>query len=347
MEVSSVAPRTRVTVFLLILLTGGYVAFSAICPLVVVAGGGRSGGMRQCSVTAQVADSSLQIWQFFAGAFHAGGPACKVEGDPSRKFCRPAAAGDNNGTAPDTPHAGDGGAAAAPLVTFVIPTKKRATLERTLLSIREQTDPGWLAIVVCDGCSDDDGYSDPGVGAIMTGSSHSDDGGRVRVIKLERRIGQGSNSAGLVRNVGMAEVTTPWVGFVDDDDTVSPDYVRHLRADVHRHPLVKTVIFRMVGSNGFVLPPASHQVFLLSCVGISFALNMEMIRSNGLLFIPDAVEDFQMLLRVERVKPGVQMLLSSHVDYYVRMDPATAAAALAGGGAAAPISESLIVGCGG
>ena len=35
-------------------------------------------------------------------------------------------------------------------------------------------------------------------------------------------------SAGFVRNIGMSLVKTPWIGFLDDDDKLLPNYVESL-----------------------------------------------------------------------------------------------------------------------
>ena len=282
----------------------------------------------------------VQIWQLvdraIAGVWSSSSN-CPKDMPTTFKFCRLDTVDpglDKDGAA--TSIAGGPGSAAVPLVTFVIPTKQRATLGRTLLSIRRQSDPGWRAIVVCDGCSEST------VASLVSGEDAADH--RMRAIGLLRKAGRGRNSAGLVRNAGMAEVATPWVGFVDDDDTVSPDYVRDLRSAVHRYPRVKAVVFRMVKPDGFIVPPVSHEMFSLNCVGISFALDMGMVRTSGLWFIADPAEDYKLLHRVHSITPGVQMLLSSHVDYYVRTDPVTGGAMVRRWGPA--INESLIVGCG-
>jgi hypothetical protein len=39
------------------------------------------------------------------------------------------------------------------------------------------------------------------------------------------KAGLGNNSAGMVRNAAFQHVDTPWVAFVDDDDTLAPNYV--------------------------------------------------------------------------------------------------------------------------
>ena len=194
--------------------------------------------------------------------------------------------------------------ATPPLVTFVIPSKGRLTLRRTLESIYNQSDDGWRVIIVCDGlqvvvCPD-----------IQESENTS-------VIFTEKNLGVDRNSAGAVRNVGLSYVTTPWAGFVDDDDTVSFDYVRHLRNDSRRHPQVKTIIFRMMFENRRILPPPEAKWFVKNRVGISFAVNMQMMWSNNMQFIPSRIEDFDLLHRILQI-PNLEMLMSSHVAYYVR-----------------------------
>ena len=93
-------------------------------------------------------------------------------------------------------------------ITFIIPTIGRSTLRRTLQSLQDQTNQNFKCIVVFDGI-------DPTITV---------DDNRFKIIKTNK-LGQGRNSAGLVRNEGMKLVNTEWIGFVDDDDTLSNTYV--------------------------------------------------------------------------------------------------------------------------
>jgi len=93
---------------------------------------------------------------------------------------------------------------ASALVTFIIPTIGRPTLTKTLDSILNNTDPNWNAIVMFDGIQPTIGSNDP----------------RIRIYYMEKK-GR-LNHAGIVRNTAIQFATTPWIGFVDDDDAISP-----------------------------------------------------------------------------------------------------------------------------
>jgi hypothetical protein len=66
----------------------------------------------------------------------------------------------------------------------------------------------WNAIVVFDG--------------IEPTISESDE--RIKIIKNNKKEGEGRNHACKVRNFAYSFVNTEWIGFVDDDDTLN-DYV--------------------------------------------------------------------------------------------------------------------------
>lgn len=94
------------------------------------------------------------------------------------------------------------------LITFVIPTIGRETLKRTINSLKNLNIFNWKAVIVFDGI-------DPNI---------KDEDERIKIIKLEKKLGEGRNSAGNVRNHAYQFVDTPWIGFVDDDDTLNKYY---------------------------------------------------------------------------------------------------------------------------
>lgn len=193
------------------------------------------------------------------------------------------------------------------LVTLVIPTNGRATLNRTLESLQNQTDPAWRAVIVVDGA------------ATQAARLETVQDARFTVTHTGKKLGTGVNSAGEVRNVGLRLVRTPWTGFVDDDDTLSPTYVAALRSDSDHHPSVKTVVFRMYRADKGVLPSYKDQTLRLRHVGISFAVQTDFLQAHALSFRPSMTEDFDLLQRIHQLSDS--MLMSSHTSYYVRMKP--------------------------
>jgi len=181
------------------------------------------------------------------------------------------------------------------LITFIIPTIGRPTLQRTLDSIRANTNPSWKAIVMFDGV-------DPTV---------TSDDPRIQIHRMNK-IGM-VNYAARVRNHAITKASTPWIGFVDGDDIITPNYVSDLYSHLPSNPDV--VIFRMKDKNT-ILPPPDATRFVMNQVGISFCLKTELFTDQEIWFEPCSTEDFQLLNRLRSL--GKQIIISPHVNYHVR-----------------------------
>jgi glycosyltransferase involved in cell wall biosynthesis len=189
-------------------------------------------------------------------------------------------------------------------ITFIIPTIGRESLKNVIECLKKQTSPYWKAIIVFDGL-------DPNL-------TENDE--RIQMIQCEK-LGQ-HNSAGLVRNCGIEKVTTEWVGFIDDDDVITNDYVELFLKEIRYDTDV--IIFRMFSaetSSGFVeeinryLPrPNSENVFFGGELGISFAAK-KIIFDSGLHFVPSEKEDFEFL---QKVRNNFKLMASPYVTYFVR-----------------------------
>lgn len=181
-----------------------------------------------------------------------------------------------------------------PKITFIIPTIGRATLDRTINSLKEQNNPNWKAIVVFDGIELKDFKDD-----------------RVSSIKIPKTGIK--NHAGNVRNFGMEKVETEWIGFVDDDDTLSPDYVDKFEEELCVSPDLDCVIFRMFSDRG-ILPQPNDQTFKFCYVGISFAIK----KSINIKFKASQTEDFYYLKEIKN--NNGKIIISPYVTYFVRME---------------------------
>jgi hypothetical protein len=194
-----------------------------------------------------------------------------------------------------------------PVVTFVTPTKGRSTLNRTVESLLNQTNPRWKSIVVFDN------VTAPALPAAAELDS------RFNLMALQHKVGQGNNSAGIVRNLAMFKVTTQWVAFVDDDDTLAPEYVEWLIEEHKLDRSLDVIIFRMHQLNpdiaDRVLPPNTDMTFHPGRVGISFAMRANLFR-EGFRFNPHSGEDFILLNRLRRA--GKKLLIAPRIGYYVR-----------------------------
>ena len=179
-------------------------------------------------------------------------------------------------------------------VTFIIPTIGRETLSLTLQSLKNQTITNWKAIVIFDGIEPNISESDP----------------RITIIKTPIKLGQGYNSAGLVRNYGIKFVNTEWVAFVDDDDSITPNYIESFLSELWLDPDV--IIFRMTMDDR-VCPSIDSTNFFIKNVGISFAVKTELV--SKFIFIPSIEEDFEFLDKVRLKK--YKIVLSPYITYTV------------------------------
>lgn len=184
------------------------------------------------------------------------------------------------------------------LITFIIPTLNRPTLERTITSLINQNNPNWEAIVIFDGVEPIELSTDP----------------RIRSIQIAK-TGK-SNHAGEVRNQGIQQVKTEWIGFVDDDDYLSPDYVDCLDEEIKLNNNVEVVIFRMYHPiRAEVIPAPQHKNFLKCHVGISFSMKTSLFHA-GAQFKPGPTEDFDLLDSIRM--QGHKMVMSPYLTYWIR-----------------------------
>lgn len=163
-------------------------------------------------------------------------------------------------------------------VTFIIPSINRESLTRTINSLLKQTNNNWEAIVIYDG---------------VEGQEFNDE--RITTITIDKTgvIGQVHGEAGLVRNVGIRQATTEWIAFLDDDDSINPNYVETL---LFKYNSYDWVLWKMKYQNGLVLPINNQLVF--GNVGISFAYKKD--KFSDLLFKNNRNgEDFDFVKELE------------------------------------------------
>ena len=231
-------------------------------------------------------------------------------------------------------------------VTYIIPSKGRTSIDATLESLAQQTLDDWSAIVILDGWLTSPVLEEVDVREEKWKCLHtllrwqSRLPTRLRIVAQPAKSGVGTNSAGAVRNTGMLLAASPWVAFVDDDDTLQPAHARRLRDHVAKLPGLDAVIFRMsfwdattdkLRPHAAVFPRLNATNFVINEVGISFAMKTSLCTQDEVdprenyCFIPSRCEDYVLLnwLRVS----NKAMLLSPHILYNVkgrRMDCATA-----------------------
>jgi len=213
-----------------------------------------------------------------------------------------------------------------PFVSFIIPSKlDRYSLDNTISSLQNQTETSWEAIVGVD--VDLSTYKS--ISDITSKSKHFRYDERIRYVPIHSNStnrGEIGNGAGGLRNEIITNFArADWVAFVDDDDTLSPFYVEHLREGVRQDEYADIFIFRMQWHDGrTILPPPGESLICKNCVGISYAVRRELfVRPAGpLAFIPDRREDFYFLRSAQEQSAVIK--LSSEVTYFVKTLPSLA-----------------------
>jgi|688.fasta_scaffold20642_2 glycosyltransferase involved in cell wall biosynthesis len=164
-------------------------------------------------------------------------------------------------------------------ITFIIPSLNRNSLTKSIQSLIDQTNPNWECIIIYDG---------------VDGITFDDD--RIKTIKIKKTgtIGPVHGQSGLVRNEGIKKVNTEWIGFLDDDDTLHPDYVNTLYENYSNYDFV---IWRMILNDGRVIPGHNNNNIIFGDVGISFCYKNKF---NDLLFNTNRDgEDFDFLIKLK------------------------------------------------
>jgi hypothetical protein len=190
------------------------------------------------------------------------------------------------------------------IVTFILPTIQRPSLQRAITSLQQQTCRAWKAIILFDGCQ-------PMVNILP---SLKDPRLMFASIVKTGTVSAVHSKAGYVRNVGLHWVQTPWVGFLDDDDRLAPDYVERLQEECHITPTADLIVFKM-NDKKLILPPPSSTQLVKNEVGISFAYRSSLIQ-EGFRFVSSEHEDYHLVHAIYRA--GKQVVLSPYVTYVVR-----------------------------
>jgi glycosyltransferase involved in cell wall biosynthesis len=172
-------------------------------------------------------------------------------------------------------------------ITIIIPTLGRLSLSRALASLIKQSDPRWQCIVVFDGIEkrvEVEGY-----------------GGR----KIECFTCTQKKHAGLVRNEALNRVTTEWIGFLDDDDTLDHTYIERFN---HWRTCSDLIIFPF--RQGRHLIPGKG----LKNFGISFCVRKEFISQHQIVFSSGKGEDSKFVC--DCIKKGAKKIMPDEFLYH-------------------------------
>jgi glycosyltransferase involved in cell wall biosynthesis len=198
------------------------------------------------------------------------------------------------------------------IVTFVVPSLNRPSLPRSLGSIVNQTDPRWKAIVCFD--------RRPGA-RIQTEDVLEFSNPKISVLNYEDSsdIVKGMTSGpGPVRNYAVSKADTEWVAFLDDDDSLTEDYVSRLSEEGEG---ADAIVFRMIYANGNFLPREfmTPQKFSLGHFGVSSAVRRRVF--DKIQYTRGRGEDYRLIRDIKEA--GMCVKFSKYATYLIRQHELT------------------------
>lgn len=206
------------------------------------------------------------------------------------------------------------------MINFVIPSVGRKSLKNTLLSIVNQSNTNWECWVGFDGlCQNDIDENlliqDKRIHYLFLGEKRG---------KFDYSSGltRPTGNAGLVRNSIISQIDNvfEWIGFVDDDDTIRPDYIDSLIAELNIRTF-DCCVFRMqhidkINNKIIIIPPIGMTSIAQNYVGISFCVRRSFLGHSKVEFFNSSSEDFSFIKQIQDSN-GV-IFISENVVYDVR-----------------------------
>jgi hypothetical protein len=112
----------------------------------------------------------------------------------------------------------------------------------------------------------------------------------------------------------MELVKTPWIGFLDDDDYLLPNYTQYLLEEIEINPLVDLILFRMIDKD-IIIPPDYISDIQFRYVGISFCYKTSIFK-EGYKFTQSEKEDFELIYNIKNAQKKI--VISPFITYIVR-----------------------------
>ncbi len=195
------------------------------------------------------------------------------------------------------------------LITFIIPSINRESLENTIRSLEEQKYEKWCGIIIFDNC-----YPSENI------KKKLDNDLRFLYISIKKRGGMFIENdkirsfSGDVRNIGMSLIKTDWIAFIDDDDTISKDYLTIFTQEIKTDKLIDCIIFRMVSDNK-IIPSNNLPVLIKGHIGISFIYRTSLYK-EGFIFYSCDIEDYVLLKELE--DNNKKIIILPYIKYFIK-----------------------------
>ena len=183
-------------------------------------------------------------------------------------------------------------------ITFIIPSIGRNSLLNTIDSLKNQNNNNWKAIIIFDGCKN-----------ILDEHYINDQILFYEIEKTNCVINQASD----VRNYALQFVESNWIAFLDDDDTISNDYVDYFlnQKNIFNFDLF---IYRMINQDLKIFPSLLSRDLIPCDVGISFIAKKDIFEK--VKFENSHCEDYDFLNLVK--KYNYLILISNTIKYFVK-----------------------------
>ena len=195
-----------------------------------------------------------------------------------------------------------------PLITFILPTIGREHLLKSVASVYWQTVSNWNLIIIFDG-----------IGSTINNPRLEKDK-RINIMKTGPKLGEikpNHNNAGEVRNRAFPNVSfkSEWVGFIDDDDLLEPNYIESLLWEIEQDSSLELVVFRMRHSrnSNLIVPPLNCNEIIKNKVGISFCFKQNLLDKYNLKFHNNEHEDYLFLIKI--IEMGIHYKISEKITY--------------------------------
>jgi glycosyltransferase involved in cell wall biosynthesis len=211
------------------------------------------------------------------------------------------------------------------MITVILPSYCRDTLNRSLQSLLSQTNPNWVCQLGLDGYSSPAGpknqfllsnvnsvpfpiIEDPKINVTYIPQKLGN--------KFYRQLETGNGQGGLVRNLLIDKVDTEWITFLDDDDTFHPECIQRCYEEINSGNW-DCIILKRAYDPGYqqLIPPRNCRELELGKVSTSFLVNVEFLRRHNIVFVNDKFEDYIYAKMIEAC--GGRIKFSDHVTYHV------------------------------
>jgi len=133
-------------------------------------------------------------------------------------------------------------------------------------------------------------------------------GATVSILLDIDRVGEST-----MRNELAKQAKTPWLSYLDDDDTITSDYVERLEEEIANHPEADVIHFRQYFCDtGHILPTWPEVTW--GNIGIAFSVKKDIALKYP--FQTEEHEDYKFIKRIQEA--GHNIHFSKYITYRVR-----------------------------